>query len=185
MEDIKIIDSEEDIRVLADVNRFAIMDCLATYSSLSTNEIVEKTGLTYSKVSYSLKKLEEAGYVKVAYTKLKFGIVEKYYSLAAKEFKVEPIKDENGHYSNLLDETILKSIMKEYLKSNEFKNKEDLEENKKNSIYIGNVYLTDEEYKNIKEKINNYFNELLAPYKERSREEQKPYTISNIFFIRG
>jgi len=185
LDDVKIISSEEDIKVLADVNRFAIMDILATYEALSTNEIAEKTGLTYSKVSYSLKKLEEAGFIKVVDTKIKFGIVEKYYALAAKEFKIVPAKDDNEHYSNLLDEIILKSITKEYLKSNQFNDKDDKKDNKRNNIYLGNVYLTDEEYVQIREKINAYFNEILGPYRQRVSEEQKPYTITNILFIRG
>lgn len=184
MDDVKIISSEEDIKVLADVNRFAIMDILATYEALSTNEIAEKTGLTYSKVSYSLKKLEEAGFIKVVDTKIKFGIVEKYYSLAAKEFKIVPVKGDNEHYSNLLDEIILKSITKEYLKSNQFKDKDDMKD-KRNNIYLGNVYLTDEEYVQIRDKINTYFNEILGPYRQRVSEDQKPYTITNILFVRG
>ncbi|HHV45854.1 MAG TPA: helix-turn-helix domain-containing protein [Tissierellia bacterium] len=184
MDDVKIISSEDDIKVLADVNRFAIMDILATYEALSTNEIAEKTGLTYSKVSYNLKKLEEAGFIKIVDTRVKFGILEKYYSLAAKEFKIVPVKEANGHYSNLLDEIILKSITKEYLKSNQFKDEDDMKD-KRNNIYLGNVYLTDEEYAQVRDKINEYFNELLGPYRQRTSEEQKPYTISNIFFIRG
>lgn len=181
MDEVKIISSEEDIKIFADLNRFAIMDCLATYNILTTNDISDKTGLPYSRVSYSLKKLEEAGFVEVVDTKLKFGIQEKYYSLTAKEFR---IVSEDKTNTGLLDETILKSITREYLKTANYSCDNGEVEHKDTNIIIGNVYLTKDEFLIIKEKLNNYFNELLEPYKERRDEEQKPYTISNILFER-
>lgn len=181
MGDVKIISSQEDIKTFADINRFAIIDCLATYKVLTTNEISHRTGLPYSRVSYSLKKLEEAEIVEVVDTRLKFGIQEKYYSLTAKEFRIVP---DDGIDSSLLDETILKSLTREYLKTTNYNNSNEEGKDADKNLVIGNVYLTKDEFLSIKESVNNYLNELLEPYKERRNEEQKPYTVSTILFER-
>lgn len=188
LEKIKIISTEEEIKAFADINRFAIMECLAINKVLTTNKISELTELTYSKVSYGLKMLEELEIVKVVDTKLRFGVHEKYYSLVAEKIKIvsseENNSKKNGYVNNfkLLDEIILKSLSKEYLR-NTYKGGEE-EDKKTAEIAIGNIYLEDQEFNLIKDQMNEYFEKLLEPYKEKRNDSCKPYTIASLFFRR-
>ena len=93
MKDVMTLDKIDQIKVLADINKSTIIDCLSAGEPMTINDISEKTGVPYHKVSYSMKKLEELEMVEVVQTKLKFGIIEKYYTAVAKQFTVDLTKD--------------------------------------------------------------------------------------------
>ncbi len=188
MKDVMTLDKLDQIKVLADINKSAIIDCLSAGEPLTINDISEETGIPYHKVSYSMKKLEELEMVEVVQTKLKFGITEKYYSTAAEEFIVDLTKDtfkseeEKEEYKekvHLTYKTFLKALDKEYLK---WVDSLEPEEERRGYNLYGMVYLTDEEYEKLSNELFEYISNFLKTYSKKTGYDKRQYVIGNQFF---
>jgi DNA-binding transcriptional regulator GbsR (MarR family) len=188
MKEVMILDKIDQVKVLADINKSTIIDCLTAGEPMTTNDISEKTGIPYHKVSYSMKKLEELEMVEVVQTKLKFGITEKYYAAAAKQFTVdltkntfdsEEEKESEKEKINLTYKTFLKALDKEYLK---WVDSLVPDEERRGYNLFGMVYLNDEEYKKLNDELFEYVANILETYSKRKGEASRQYVIGNQFF---
>jgi hypothetical protein len=126
--------------------------------------------------------------VEVVHTKLKFGITEKYYATAAKQFTVdlnngtfdsEEEKKEFAEKVNLTYKTFLKALDKEYLK---WVDSLVPDEERRGYNLFGMVYLNDEEYKKLNDELFEHVANILETYSKKNGEDSRQYVIGNQFF---
>ena len=79
----------EQMKIISDKNKMSILNTFELEKSLTVTEISNKLEMPYSRVNYHVKFLENSGLLEVVDTKIKSGIVEKYYLPTAEEFKID------------------------------------------------------------------------------------------------
>lgn len=104
MEEFKLINNIEDIKVFTDPYRLMILKRLYEREIPSTvKQIADDMGETPAKVHYHVKKMLKAGILKLDHEAVINGIIAKYYEPCAKKFEISNDKIESNMVNNLLD----------------------------------------------------------------------------------
>jgi len=99
MEHIRRIQNFEQIKILADPRRLAILRLLMA-RPYTLSQMGEVLGLHPAKIRHHLKKLEAAGLVELVMTRVVRGFVEKYYQARARAFSLQEIILPDSNVSN-------------------------------------------------------------------------------------
>ncbi|HEX6820114.1 MAG TPA: helix-turn-helix domain-containing protein [Ktedonobacterales bacterium] len=81
------LESIEQVRAMADELRIRIVD-LVSQQPMTVTQLGEALGVAPGKVHYHVRELERVGLMKLAFTREKSGILEKYYTTIAKKVHV-------------------------------------------------------------------------------------------------
>lgn len=82
------ITSPEQLKIISDPLRMQLLECVGA-GALTVKQMATRLGQPPTKLYYHVSALEEAGFVVVVGTRLKSGIVEKYYRIAAQNIQVD------------------------------------------------------------------------------------------------
>lgn len=83
-----VISSVEQAKALLDELRLRLVRALAG-EKLTTKQLADKLGEKPTKLYHHMEVLEKNGLVRVVETRIKSGIVEKYYQLVARRFRID------------------------------------------------------------------------------------------------
>ncbi len=78
----------EQLKAISDPLRVDILEVIAD-EALTVKQIADKLGQPATKLYYHVSELEDAGFVKLVGTRVKSGIIEKYYRIAAQSMQVD------------------------------------------------------------------------------------------------
>ncbi|EYE87886.1 hypothetical protein Q428_10925 [Fervidicella metallireducens AeB] len=178
----------EQMKIISDQNKINILNCFELDKPLSINEVAEKLGISYSKVNYQIKTLEKVGLLEVVDTKIKSGIIEKYYLPTAEEFRIDKsisIIDgaDGGEYKKRIKkfyDSIFKGVTEDYksllenITSDTFDNI---------AMINSTIFLTEEEARELKNEIQENFKVILDKYGDK-RENTQAYNIASFLLKR-
>lgn len=82
------ITSLEQLKAISDPLRMDILEIVA-YEALTVKQMADKMNQPATKLYYHVSELEAAGFVKLVGTRVKSGIIEKYYRIAAESMHVD------------------------------------------------------------------------------------------------
>ena len=85
--DVYVIDNLNQLRVLADPLRVVILQKLRD-TPMTASQLAQLLGESPNKIHYHVTELERIGAIKIAETRQKGNLIEKYYALTAKIFSV-------------------------------------------------------------------------------------------------
>lgn len=162
MKDNMILKTTEEIKAISDPYRLKILRVLSSYEEGATASMVaEDMEEVPSKVYYHIKKLEKVGLVEIVKTEIINGIVAKYYKKTAETFTIEGDKEEQ--YNPLFLNETYKTIKNVYDESLELirdamNNKEASKDITPMIMSASDIYLTEEEMKELVEYIRNIKN---------------------------
>lgn len=155
MDKIKELSTLEEVQVFSVPYRIKILDYMYSFKAPATvKNIADKMGETPAKIHYHIKKMEQAGIVKLIYTKHVNGIEAKFYEPTAELFQIN--HKEGMDKSKILSHT-QKTIAALYDESKKnFLEQMDISNTKNNGFVTGgDLYLTQEEFTNMMEEIEN------------------------------
>ncbi|XMB67509.1 helix-turn-helix domain-containing protein [Mycoplasmatota bacterium zrk1] len=147
----KIVFTEiKDIRTLIDPYRMKILRTFTTENEqLTAKMVADILEEVPSKVSYHIKKMEKTGILEIVNTKVINGIVAKYYSPTAKEFRVETLEEDDFKYLELnnIYSDIINDFKKSFIRAtNNIKNP---------TVVLGKqVFLNEEQFSELSKIIN-------------------------------
>lgn len=187
----------EQMKVISDKNKIEILNCFELEKPMTVTEISEKINITYSRINYHIKILEKVGLLEVVDTKIKSGIIEKYYLPTAEEFKIDKSimvfenEEELSEYKKNIKrfyDSILKDINNDYkawiheLAEN---NDEDYYKNKvaETCMYNGTIFLDDKKANELKEELHVFFESMIEKYGDKV-EGTKAFGIGNFFIVK-
>ncbi len=78
----------EQLKAISDPLRVDILEIVAD-EALTVKQMADKLGQPATKLYYHVSELEDAGFVKLVGTRVKSGIIEKYYRIAAESMQVD------------------------------------------------------------------------------------------------
>ncbi len=169
------IENIEQLRAIADMLRVRIVDLLQK-KPMTVTQLGEELGMAPAKVHYHVRELEKVGLLRLAETREKGGILEKYYQPIAREISVEksllsaPPDEALAMISALLNQ-IKDGFQQAFRRALEQK------EVKPNmGIGITHIYLSPEEQEQLCKQIG----ELLKPYEERRGIEGEQEMVSSL-----
>ncbi len=167
MKQTKKLTTIDEIKTYSDPYRLKIITFLKNNRKEATvKQIADFFEEVPSKVHYHIKKLEKVGIVKLIRTEEIKGIVAKYYSLTAENFKIEDqnIKDTTQEIYN----SQISMVISDYYEKSKEKTIKSIEkrseENFNNiSLNFDELYLTKEEFL----VLNNEIKTIINKYKEK------------------
>lgn len=172
----------EQMKIISDKNKMNILNAFELEKSLTVTEISNKLEMPYSRVNYHVKLLENAGLLEVVDTKIKSGIVEKYYLPTAEEFKIDKSisifedTEEKNEYEKGVKKfynAILKGLLEDYkaiMESGSVTN----ELNMLNSV----IFLNEDDVEEVNLNFKNFLNYIVNKYGD-IQEGTKAYSIFN------
>ncbi|MDO4535615.1 MAG: helix-turn-helix domain-containing protein [Clostridium perfringens] len=168
----------DEIKTYSDPYRLKIITFLKNNREEATvKQIADFFEEVPSKVHYHIKKLERVGIVKLVRTEEIKGIVAKYYSLTAENFKIET-QNIRSTTKEIYNSQISMVINDYYEKSKEkaIKSIEKSDEDDFNSISLNfdELYLTKEEFL----VLNNELKNIISKYKEKKGASEKYHIFS-------
>jgi DNA-binding transcriptional ArsR family regulator len=83
------LESIEQVRAMADELRIRIVELL-TQQPMTVTQLGEALGVATAKVHYHTRELERVGLLRLAFTREKSGILEKYYTAVARKLNIPP-----------------------------------------------------------------------------------------------
>ena len=170
------------MKVISDKNKMSILNTFELEKSLTVTEISNKLGISYSRVNYHVKLLENSGLLEVVDTKVKSGILEKFYLPTAEEFKIdksilifEDPEEKNQYKKGIkkLYNTILKGFFEDYKSFIESDNVT----NQLNSINSV-IFLNEKQVKEVSAEFKSFLDKVVDKY-GNINEESKAYSIFN------
>ena len=85
---LMLVSSAEQLKTISDPLRMGILESVGS-EALTVKQIAARLGQPVTKLYYHVSALEEAGFIVVVDTRIKSGIVEKYYRIAADTIQVD------------------------------------------------------------------------------------------------
>nr|WP_278244900.1 winged helix-turn-helix domain-containing protein [Fervidicella metallireducens] len=174
---------------MSDENKISILNCFELERPLTVKEISEKLKKPYSKVNYHIKLLEKAGLVEVVETKVKSGIIEKYYLPTAEEFAIDKSITVIENDVNLEEyKEKVKSFYKSIFKSIEDDYKYLIDNLSPGSLVDSSllssvIFLDDYQARTLKEEINDFSRELINRFGEK-RDGTNAYSIGTYMLLK-
>ena len=86
--EVLMVTSPEQLKTISDPLRMQLLECVSS-EALTVKQMAARLGQPPTKLYYHVSALEEAGFVVVVDTRLKSGIVEKYYRITAQNIQVD------------------------------------------------------------------------------------------------
>lgn len=86
--EVLLINTAEQLRVISDPLRMEILECVSS-EALTVKQIAARLAQPATKLYYHVSALEAAGFVVMVDTRIKSGIVEKYYRIAAQNIQID------------------------------------------------------------------------------------------------
>ncbi len=180
MKDLHVLRELEQIKAISQVYRLEVLDAFQNQPA-TAKQVSERMGEPHAKVNYHIKTLVKVGILELVEEVVKLGIVEKYYAPVAKNFIID------SSVMNPEDETLsasLKSasialferIAKDFYASVEKAEKKDPP---KKIAYNAEVFLTQEEARELEQAVNKLVGDFLAD-KQVQREDTKKYFTANL-----
>jgi DNA-binding MarR family transcriptional regulator len=159
MEELKVLNTIEDIRAFSDPYRMQILNLFNRFDQPATvKQIADELGEVPANVHYHVKKLEKSGILHLVYTKEINGILAKYYEPTAKRFYIERQDIDPSISTAVLNET-QKLITNAYSSSQKVF-LENMDENDakifRGNMSMENLYLTEEETKEFEAYIEDF-----------------------------
>lgn len=164
MDKIKELTTLEEVQVISVPYRIKILNCMYSFKvPVTVKNIADKMGETPAKIHYHIKKMEQVGIVKLVYTENIKGIMAKFYEPVAEQFHLNHKEGMDKDKLQFLSETqkTIASIFDE--SKSHFLNQIDAAsknpEGMKHNGLIRNddIYLTQEEFKNIQTEVNEIY----------------------------
>lgn len=177
----------EQMKIISDKNKMNILNTFELEKSLTVTEISNKLDMPYSRVNYHVKLLENVGLLEVVDTKIKSGIVEKYYLPTAEEFKIDKSisifedTEEKNEYEKGVKKfynAILKGLQDDYkgiMESGSVTN----ELNMLNSV----IFLNEGDVEEVNHTFKNFLNYIVSKYGD-IQEGTKAYSIFNFLLLK-
>jgi DNA-binding transcriptional ArsR family regulator len=179
----------EQIKIISDKNKIEILNCFELEKPITVTEVSEKLGIPYSKISYHVKILEKVGLIEIVDTKIKSGIIEKFYSPVAEEFRIdksisvfenqEEIDEYKKGAKDFYD-SIFKAIDEDYKNWVDNMSSDKVDEG---AMFCGTVFLNDEIAKQLRYDVEAFYKGLLDKYGDRI-EGSKAYNIGNFLLVK-
>lgn len=169
------IENIEQLRAIADMLRVRIIDLLLK-QPMTVTQIGDELDEAPAKIHYHVRELEKAGLVRLAETREKGGILEKYYQPIAREFTVgksllsAPPDEALGATSNFLNQIKdgFQSALRRALQQKDTK--------QRIGLGVSYIYMTPQE----QEQFSKQIFELLKLYAERRGIEEEQELVSAI-----
>lgn len=167
MEDKKILTSIEEIKAYNDPYRIKILLTLIKMERPATGkEIADAMHEVPAKVYYHIKKMENAGILKIVSTTEVNGIVAKFYEPVAKCFEIKNQYLDNSSKEIMMNETckmishVFEMAKNEFVENvHEIKDNEIERETEKGKLYHEEIYLNSDEIKRVNDYILKIINE--------------------------
>jgi DNA-binding transcriptional ArsR family regulator len=86
--EVLMINTPEQLKIISDPLRMQILECVSL-EALSVKQIAARLSQPATKLYYHVSALEEGGFMVVVDTRIKSGILEKYYRIAAQNIQVK------------------------------------------------------------------------------------------------
>lgn len=183
-ERIRILSTEEDIRLLSDPYRFKILSVIRAKQPITVKQIANEIGDAPAKVHYHVKKFLDKGIIALDHTELIKGIIAKYYVCTADAFTLDVAKGDQQllSASRMLIESSFKNAKENFIDCMIATDQEDLEEvdqdqDEKRDMFLisgAPLYLTKEEFQQ--------FHDLVDEWKAKRRQKthggQEKYFVS-------
>lgn len=185
------------MKVISDKNKIEILNCFELEKAMTVTELSEKINIPYSRINYHIKILEKVGLLEVVDTRIKSGIIEKYYLPTAEEFRIDKSimvfenEEELSEYKKNIKkfyDSILKEVNSDYKawmqelaeKGDENHYKSKAEET---CMYNGTIFLNDKQLSELKEELHVFFENIIEKYGDKA-EETKAFGIGNFFIVK-
>lgn len=178
MKEILYLQTLEQLKMITNPKRLAVLKTFAPLKPLSAKMIAEELGETTSKIHYHLKELLKNGILEVVETREINGIIEKLYLPTAKKISVEKdiISLTKGD-SNIIIEAALDLLESSKTSLLKLSDKTGLKNNSL-SMFSSVIYLTPEN----KEKMVEQIGELIEKYDDESKPDAKSYDLLNLIY---
>ena len=187
----------QQMKVISDNNKIEILNCFELERPMTVTELSEKLNISYSKINYHIKVLEKVGLLEVVDTKIKSGIIEKFYLPTAEEFRIDKSitvfesEEKLGEYKNSIKrfyDTILKNLNDDYKawiqglseNTDEVCYKERVAET---CMHSGTIFLNDEQVNELKDELHIFFNGMIDKYGDKV-EGSKAFGVGNFFTVK-
>jgi len=169
------IETNEQLRAIADMRRARILELLRD-QPMTVTQLGELMGEAPAKIHYHVRELEKVGLLRLAETREKGGILEKYYQPIAREISVEkqlfagPPDEAMAAIGTLINQ-IKEGFQRAFRAAREQKDEHP-------KLMIGTIYtyITDEERKQLAKQVL----ELLKPYENRRGIEGEQEILTTI-----
>lgn len=177
------------MKAISDKNKIEILNCFELEIPMTVTEIADKLGLPYSKINYHIKLLEKVGIIEVVDTKIKSGIIEKYYLPTAEEFRIDKSicvfenttdLDEYKKQVKKFYDSIFKNIGDDY--KSWVQNLSPGEPNE-GAMFCSAIFLNELQAKELKQDIEAYFKSILDKYGDKA-EGTKAYNVGNFLIVK-
>ncbi len=195
LEDKKLLTTLEEIKAISDPYRMQIITTLKKLKRPATvKEIADKMGETPAKVYYHVKKLEKVYVLHIVKTEEINGIIAKYYDFTAKSFSIKHnntdpdidklfLNEFQRAISNIYDQSkkiVLEQLENYAAKENFINNKNGNSEDDIKEIALTEVYLTEEDVR----ELSTYISHFIEKHKteDDQREGLTKYHMFTVFF---
>lgn len=181
--DTMYLRTKKDIKVFSDPYRIKLLTVVKRIQPATVKQVADMVGDSPAKVHYHIKKFLDVGILRLHHTESINGIIAKYYETTAMSYVIDT-SDENS------DEALLESaevtvkncfaaISNQFIKDLQIHKNLDPETKEKLGDIDGvitekRIYLTPEEYKNLKKKTMDWLEEK----SQRTLPEQECYYVS-------
>lgn len=162
MEEVKRLNSLDEIKAFSDPYRMQILNCIYRLGEpVTVKQIADDMREIPAKIHYHVKKLESVHILRLSYTREVNGIVAKYYEPTAKRFIIGRPELDPSNYKDVLNET-QKLIIRAYNASQKIfldniNEKGAINcEDSKGSLSMSSLYLTEKEYWDFKKYIEDF-----------------------------
>lgn len=177
MDKIKELSTLEEVQVFSVPYRIKILDFMYSFMAPATvKKIADKMGETPAKIHYHIKKMEQAGIVKLIYTQNINGIEAKFYEPAAELFQINHREGMDKDKLKIMSHT-QKTIAVLYDESKKnFLEQMDTTNTRKNGFVTGgDLYLTKEEFASMLEEIENIHKKYSKPSTIEGKTKYKAF----------
>lgn len=177
------------MKAISDKNKIEVLNCFELEAPMTVKEIAEKLNLPYSRINYHIKLLEKVGIIEVVDTKIKQGIIEKYYLPTAEEFRIdksicvfENTKDLDEYKKQIKKfyDSIFKNIGEDY---KAWVQNITPEKPNEGAMFCSAIFLNEEQAKDLKEDIERYFKSILDKYGDK-KEGTKAYNVGSFLIVK-
>ena len=177
MKEIFVLRELEQLRAISHPYRVEVLESFSHEEPRSAKQIAEKLGEPHAKVNYHIKNLLNVGILELIEERAKSGIIEKYYMPAARVIVIDK------NFLNNIDEDMLHSLNQvsvsvfEKISADFYRAVENQVSKTKYIRHHNDYYLTDEEARELMQKIDLKIKEYLKDKKEKDRDGVHPYNI--------
>lgn len=186
MEKIKVLTTLEEVKAISDPFKYRILTSFYKLKEPATvKQLADHMNEVPAKVHYHVKKMEQAGILRLSYTKEINGIIAKYYELTAESFDIKCSDESAEPQKKLILSESQRMIAELYETSkntfiDQLSYSSEVNEKSNGRLMIQDLYLTDEEA----EEFFQYISDFIEKYsqEDRNTSDRKKYNCFNSLF---